>query len=112
VVIGDRKGKVGVGMGKGADTAVAIEKAINSAQKNMINISIENGTIPVDTSGKFGSARVLLKPAKEGKGLVAGGAVRTVVDFAGVENITAKMLGSNNKLNNAKATIQALLKTL
>ncbi len=112
VVIGDRKGKVGVGIGKGADTAVAIEKAINSAQKNMIKISIENGTIPVDTSGKFGSARVLLKPAKEGKGLVAGGAVRTVVDFAGVENITAKMLGSNNKLNNAKATIQALLKTL
>lgn len=112
VVIGDRKGKVGVGIGKGADTAVAIEKAINSAQKNMIKISIENGTIPVDTSGKFGSARVLLKPAREGKGLVAGGAVRTVVDFAGVENITAKMLGSNNKLNNAKATIQALLKTL
>ncbi len=112
VVIGDRKGKVGVGIGKGADTAVAIEKAINSAKKNMIKISIQNGTIPVDTSGKFGSARVLLKPAREGKGLVAGGAVRTVVDFAGIENITAKMLGSNNKLNNAKATIQALLKTL
>ena len=111
VVIGDRKGKVGVGIGKGADTAVAIEKAINSAKKNLIILELNNGTIPVDTTAKFGSARVLLKPAKEGKGLVAGGAVRTVVDFAGIKNITAKMLGSNNKLNNAQATIKALLST-
>ena len=111
VIIGDRKGKVGVGIGKGADTAIAIDKAINAAKKKMIQLDISTGTIPVDTEAKFGSARILLKPAKEGKGIVAGGAVRTVVDFAGIKNITAKMLGGKNKLNNAKATIQALLKT-
>lgn len=110
VVIGDRKGKVGVGIGKSGDTASAIEKAMNAAKKKMINISLVEGTIPVDVEAKFGSAKVLLKPAKEGKGIVAGGAVRTVVDYAGVRNITAKMLGSNNKLNNAQATIKALLK--
>lgn len=111
VVIGDRKGKVGVGMGKGADTAIAIDKAINAAKKKLIQIDISTGTIPVDVIAKFGSAQIILKPAKEGKGIVAGGAVRTVVDFAGIKNITAKMLGGKNKLNNANATIKALLKT-
>ena len=111
VIIGDRKGKVGVGIGKGADTAIAIDKAINAAKKKMIQLDISTGTIPVDTEAKFGSARILLKPAKEGKGIVAGGAVRTVVDFAGIKNITAKMLGGKNKLNNANATVKALLKT-
>jgi small subunit ribosomal protein S5 len=109
VVIGDRKGKVGVGIGKGADTAIAIDKAINAAKKKMIQIDISTGTIPVDVEAKFGSAKIILKPAKEGKGIVAGGAVRTVVDYAGIKNITAKMLGGKNKLNNARATVQALL---
>ena len=69
------------------------------------------GTVPVDSTAKFGSANVIIKPAKEGKGIVAGGAIRTVVDLVGIKNITAKMLGSNNKLNNARATVKALLKT-
>ncbi len=109
VVIGDRNGKVGVGTGKGADTAIAIDKAINAAKKKMIKVNIVKGTIPVDVSSKFGSAKIILKPAKEGKGIVAGGTIRTVVDFAGIQNITSKMLGSNNKINNAKATIKALI---
>jgi small subunit ribosomal protein S5 len=111
VVIGDRNGKVGVGVGKGADTAIAIDKAINAAKKKLVKINVETGTIPVDANAKFGSAAVILKPAKEGKGIVAGGAIRTVVDLVGIKNITSKMLGGNNKLNNARATIQALLKT-
>ena len=111
VVIGDRNGKVGVGVSKGADTAIAIDKAINAAKKKLVKINVETGTIVVDSSAKFGSASVLLKPAKEGKGIVAGGAIRTVVDLVGIKNITAKMLGGNNKLNNARATVKALLKT-
>lgn len=111
VVIGDRNGKVGVGVGKGADTAIAIDKAINSAKKKLVKINVETGTVPVDATAKFGSANVILKPAKEGKGIVAGGAIRTVVDLVGIKNITAKMLGGNNKLNNARATVKALLKT-
>jgi small subunit ribosomal protein S5 len=111
VVIGDRKGKVGVGIGKGADTAIAIDKAINAAKKKMVQIDVSSGTIPVDATAKFGSAQIILKPAKEGKGIVAGGAVRTVVDYAGIKNITAKMLGGKNKLNNAQATVKALLMT-
>ncbi|MGA1047894.1 MAG: ribosomal protein S5 [Minisyncoccia bacterium] len=111
VVIGDRNGKVGVGVGKGADTAIAIDKAINAAKKKLVQIDVNTGTVPVDATGKFGSAQVIIKPAKEGKGIVAGGATRTVVDLVGIKNITSKMLGGNNKLNNARATIKALLKT-
>ena len=111
VIIGDRKGRVGVGVGKSGDTASAINKAINKAKKNLITIDLTTGTIPVDAEAKFGSAKILMKPAKEGKGIVAGGAVRTVVEYAGIRNITAKILGSNNKLNNAQATIKALVKT-
>ena len=111
VVIGDRNGKVGVGVGKGADTAIAIDKAINAAKKKLVQIDVNTGTVPVDATAKFGSAQVIIKPAKEGKGIVAGGATRTVVDLVGIKNITSKMLGGNNKLNNARATIKALLKT-
>lgn len=111
VVIGDRKGKVGVGVGKGADTAIAIDKAINAAKKKLVQIDVTTGTVPVDATAKFGSAQVIVKPAKEGKGIVAGGATRTVVDLVGIKNITSKMLGGNNKLNNARATVKALLKT-
>ena len=111
VVIGDRNGKVGMGVGKGADTAIAIDKAINAAKKKLVQIDVNTGTVPVDATAKFGSAQVIIKPAKEGKGIVAGGATRTVVDLVGIKNITSKMLGGNNKLNNARATIKALLKT-
>lgn len=111
VVAGDRNGKVGVGVGKGADTASAINKAFNKAKKSMVSVSVtESGTIPVDVRASFGGADVLFKPAKEGKGIVAGGAVRTVLDYAGVRNISAKMLGSKNKLNNARATVKAFVK--
>jgi small subunit ribosomal protein S5 len=111
VVIGDRNGKVGVGIGKGADTAIAIDKAINAAKKKLVQIDVSTGTVSVDATAKFGSAQVIVKPAKEGKGIVAGGATRTVVDLVGIKNITSKMLGGNNKLNNARATVKALLKT-
>jgi small subunit ribosomal protein S5 len=111
VVIGDRNGKVGVGVGKGADTAIAIDKAINAAKKKLVQIDVSTGTVAVDATAKFGSAQVIVKPAKEGKGIVAGGATRTVVDLVGIKNITSKMLGGNNKLNNARATVKALLKT-
>jgi small subunit ribosomal protein S5 len=112
VVIGDRKGRVGVGVGKGSDTASAIEKAINKAKKDLVKIPFRGTTIQVDADAKFGSAKVLIKPAKEGKGLVAGGAMRIVLDYVGIKDVTAKMLGSNNKLNNARATVRALEKTI
>jgi len=111
VVIGDRKGRVGVGIDKGADTSEAIEKAVRNARKNLITVPIKNNTIPYDTIGKFSSAVVLLKPASEGKGIVAGGPVRTVVSLAGIGNVTSKILGTTtNKLNNARAAIEALKK--
>lgn len=109
-VVGDRKGSVGVGVGKGADTTLGVEKAIRDAQKNLVKISLTGTTILHEIRLKYGSARVLLKPAKRGKGIVAGGAIRTVCDLVGIKDISAKMLGSSNKLNNARATITALSK--
>jgi small subunit ribosomal protein S5 len=111
VVIGDHKGRVGVGIDKGADTSEAIEKATRNARKNLISVPIKNNTIPHDVIGKFSSAVVLLKPASEGKGIVAGGPVRTVVGLSGIINITSKILGTTtNKLNNARAAVEALKK--
>ena len=111
VVLGDHKGRVGVGVDKGADTSESIEKAVRSAKKNLIVVSIKNGTIAHEVRGKFSSARVILKPAKEGRGLVAGGPVRVVVNLAGISNISSKILGTTtNKLNNARAAIEALKK--
>ncbi len=111
VILGDHKGRVGVGVDKGADTAEAIEKAGRVARKNLILIPIKNNTIPHEVIGKFSSAVVLLKPAGAGKGIVAGGPVRVVVSLAGVINVTSKILGTTtNKLNNARATIEALKK--
>jgi small subunit ribosomal protein S5 len=109
VVIGDKKGKVGVGMGKASDTALAIEKAITSAKKNMILVRrTKDGSIPHEVSAKYSSARVTIMPAK-GRGLVAGSSVRSVLDLAGVTSITAKLRsGTKNKLNNAQAAILAL----
>ena len=111
VVIGDHKGRVGVGVDKGADTSESIEKAARAAKKNLIIVPIKNGTIPHEVIGKFSSAKVILKPAGEGRGLVAGGPVRVVVGLAGIANITSKILGTTtNKLNNARAAIEALKK--
>ncbi len=110
MVIGNKNGKVGVGIGKGKDVSSAIEKAVNDAKKNLIEVPLFNGhTIPHEVEAKFKSARVLMKPAKEGKGVIAGGAVRVVCDFAGIKNLSSKLLGkTKNKINNAQATIKAL----
>lgn len=112
VVVGNKKGKVGVGVAKGRDVAVAIEKSTRKAKKNIITVPMTpNGSIPYDTIGKQTSAVVFLKPARLGRGIIAGGAVRVVCDLAGYKDISGKILGrSGNKLNNALATLNALEK--
>ena len=111
VVAGDRKSKIGIGVDKGKDVSQAIEKATSRAKKNLINVVIVNGTIPHQVEAKYGPAVILLKPQRTGRGLVAGGAVRTICDLAGIKNISSKILsGSKNKLNNARATMEALKK--
>jgi len=111
MVIGNRKGKVGVGVSKGSDVSIAIQKAVADAKKNMIDVNLDGKTIAYDVLQKLASAKVMLRPAKEGKGIIAGGAVRTVVELAGVKDIVSKSYGTSNKLNVARATIEAL-KTL
>ena len=109
MVIGDKKGRVGVGVGKGTDVSNAIGKAVNDAKKEMINVKItKEGSIFHDVKIKSGSAKIMLKPAKKGRGIVAGGAVRAVVDLAGIKDIVSKSSGTANKLNVARATIEAL----
>ena len=108
LVIGDRKGKVGVGVAKGADVSDAIQKAYNDAKKSLITVKLSGNTIPHDIQMKLGSAKVMLKPASEGRGVIAGGAVRAVVDLAGIRDIVSKSLGTSNKLNVARVTIAAL----
>ncbi|MCH8049107.1 30S ribosomal protein S5 [Patescibacteria group bacterium] len=108
LVIGDRKGRVGIGVAKGADVATSIEKAFRQAKKHLINVPILNDTLPHDVKMKYGAAKILLKPAPKGTGLKSGGAIRVVLELAGVPNAVSKILGSKNKINNAKATIEAL----
>lgn len=108
VAIGDKNGKVGVGIAKGADVTTAVEKAKKIARNNLITATIIDGTIPHEIRLKYGSAKILLRPAKRGRGIIAGGVLRTICSLAGIENITAKILGSSNKLNNARATLLAL----
>ena len=110
VIAGDKKGRVGIGIGKGADVVSGMNKATAKAKKNLIKVNIKDDTIPYEISEKYGAAKVFLKPAKKGRGVSAGGAIRTVVELAGIENISAKILGSANKINNAKATLKALAK--
>ncbi len=110
VVIGDKKGRVGVGLGKAKDVASAIRKAVNYAKKHLINVPIKNGTIESDIFMKLGAAKVLLKPAPEGSGVIAGGAVRVVVEAAGIRNISSKVLGTKNQASNVYATLEALKK--
>ncbi|MCK5211561.1 30S ribosomal protein S5 [Candidatus Parcubacteria bacterium] len=108
VAVGNRKGKIGVGLDKGADVSIAVNKAVNQAKKNMIDVPIVNETVPHEIYHKMGAAKVLLKPARKGKGVIAGGAVRIILELAGVKNITSKILGTNNSVNVAKCTIEAL----
>lgn len=111
VAIGDAKGKVGVGAAQGRDVAQAMAKATHQAKKNLIIVSLVKGTIPHEVTEKYSSAVVLLKPAPPGSGVKAGGPVRVVAKLAGIENITAKLIGrTGNKINIARATIEALRK--
>jgi small subunit ribosomal protein S5 len=107
-VVGDRKGKVGVGLGKAPDVAGAIRKGISTAKKHMIEVPLTNGTIPFRIDVKVGAAKIMLKPAPPGSGIIAGGAVRNVVSAAGIVNISSKMLGTSNKISNIYATLEAL----
>lgn len=108
VVVGDKKGKVGVGLGKAPDVASAIRKGVAVAKKHFVEVPIVRGTIPWEIRIKLGAAKVLLKPAPPGSGVIAGGAVRSVVALAGIQNISSKVLGTKNQASNVYATIEAL----
>ncbi|OGY45556.1 MAG: 30S ribosomal protein S5 [Candidatus Buchananbacteria bacterium RIFCSPHIGHO2_01_FULL_39_8] len=110
VIVGNKHGKVGYAVAKGADVTLAVNKASTKARKNLINASVVNDTIPHRMDCKFGAAKIMLKPAPKGTGVIAGGAVRSVLELAGVSNVVAKILGSKNKINNVKATFEALKK--
>jgi small subunit ribosomal protein S5 len=108
VVIGDGRGRVGVGIGKGGEVMTSIAKAVAKAKRSMITVPMSNATIPHEVEVRFSGARVMLKPASAGTGVIAGGAVRNVVEAAGIHDLLTKSLGSSNKVNNAYATIVAL----
>lgn len=109
IVIGDRKGRVGYGIAKGADVQIAVGKAVNQAKKNMIRVPFVKETIPHRVEAKFKAAKVMLKPAPKGSGVIAGGATRVILELAGVPNASGKTLGkTNNKVTNVRATFEAL----
>lgn len=108
MVVGDKKGRVGVGLGKARDVSSSIRKGVTYAKKHLINVPIVNGTIPTDVYIKRGAAKIILKPAPEGSGVIAGGAVRSVVEAAGIRNISAKVVGTKNQASNVYATLEAL----
>lgn len=108
MVVGDKNGKVGIGLAKALDVTQAIEKATLVAKKNMISVCMDGTTIPHDIIGKFGTTKVIMMPSQEGKGIIAGGAVRDVVELAGIKDITTKLYGSNNPVNCVKATFEGL----
>ena len=109
VVVGDGNGKVGIGTGKAAEVPEAIKKAEQTARRNMVGVPINDITIPHTTNGKFGKSTVLMKPAPEGTGIIAGGSVRAIVELAGIKNIIAKSYGSRNPINAVKATMDGLI---
>lgn len=112
VIIGNKKGKVGVGIAKGSDVTMAVDKAVKQARKKLTEVPITaDGSIAFRVEAKYSAARIMLKPAAKGRGVIAGGTVRTICNLSGITNITSKILGrTNNKLNNARATIMALEK--
>ena len=108
VVVGDRKGRIGLGKGKGSDVRSAQEKAVTRAKKNLIRVNLQGNTIPHDITQKFKAAKVFLKPASPGTGVIAGSSVRTIAELAGVKDLLSKIMGASSKINNAYATIEAL----
>ena len=110
VVVGDGKGRVGAGLGKAAEVPEAIRKGVEDAKKNMINVSLKNGTIPHESLGIYGAGKVIMRPAAEGTGIKAGGPVRAVLALAGVRNVLTKSLGSSNPINMVKATLDGMAK--
>ena len=110
VVVGDRNGSVGHGLGKALDVSESIQKAVQDAKKNMVKVALNKGTIPHEQKGKYGAGKVLIKPAADGTGVIAGGAMRAVLEMAGIHNVLAKSQGSSNPHNVVKATIDALTK--
>jgi small subunit ribosomal protein S5 len=110
VAIGDKKGRVGVGVGKGADVSIAVNKAVNRAKKEMIDVPVFKDTIPHQVYNKYCASKILLKPAGKGRGVVAGGVTRVIMELAGVRNVSSKSLGSNNKISSARCVIEAIKK--
>ena len=108
VVVGDKKGRVGMGTAKAAEVPVAVEKATKAAKKNLVTVPVVNGTVPYETIGKFSTTRVIILPSKTGTGVIAGGAARAVFELAGYTDITSKIHGSTNKINTVRATLNAL----
>lgn len=108
MVVGDKKGRVGVGLGKAPDVLSSIKKAVRRAKKNMFNVTMKGTTIPYDVRVKFGAAEIMLKPAREGSGVIAGGAVRAVMEAAGITNVSSKVLGTRNQATNVYCAIKAL----
>lgn len=108
VVVGDKNGTVGYGLGKARDVQQSIAKAVDDAKKSLIKVPIHNGTIPHAQRGRYGAGKVYIKPASDGTGVIAGGAMRSVLEIAGVQNVLAKSIGSSNPHNVVKATIDAL----
>lgn len=108
VVIGDAKSQVGYGVAKGADVSIAIGKAVEQAKKRMITAKRKNGTLPYEVNYKFKSARILMRPGKAGRGIIAGGVARTMLEMAGYKDAVAKIYGSKNKINNVKAVYEVL----
>lgn len=108
VVVGDHKGRVGMGVSKGADVTVAVSKATDVAKKSLVKLNLRSGTLTHEVEGKKGGSRILILPAAPGTGLIAGGVIRTILEVAGIENALSKSVGSNNRVNTAYATLQAL----
>lgn len=110
VVVGDGNGHIGVGKGKAGEVPDAIKKAVEQAKRNLIEIPIKNGTIPYEIVGRYGSVKVIMRPATKGTGIIVGGAVRAIMDVLGVHNVTAKSIGSHNPFNTVSATLNGLMR--